>query len=133
MKATFHQICQKIYEQYRRNQAQVRGPQVDVLATLQHADRLHQMIQDSVAAHAAIPIPVKYDEKHITLIGMDCRHYECGVLIFPRCELNVCIATGYKSIFAIPDYEALTYFCLLRGKSFPFPTVQAMEQRQKLV
>lgn len=115
-------IFQKIYEQFRRNQANGSHGGVDIIATPKYADEFHALLERQAKASSACPAIIKWSEELV--LGMTCRTYSSQDIMFPRCEVHCCITTDYQDIFAIPDYQSGTYFCLLTEESRPFPKAE---------
>lgn len=117
-------ICEQIYRQHRINQATGKRPIVDVLATDQYADMFHAMLQEEANSNYAVPVIVRWEEGDIQMLDMKYRKYERGTLIFPVAEVNVCIPNprpNFEHIFAVPNYEAMTYFDFLTNETRPMP------------
>lgn len=119
---TLANVMDAVYRQRRRNEAfGLSGDVVDIIATKQYADRFHKMLERNVRAESAMPKIIKWTESTCSVVGADVRRYTSDHIGWPLCEVSVLIPTGYRAIFAVPDYHAMTYFDLTTMKTRKFP------------
>lgn len=132
MKSQINDIVEAIYRQWRVNRSRNKSSMVvEVIADKRHADKFHAMLE-RWARSGGFPRPIKWIECEVKLLGMPYRQYlsEHGPLlgIADGLDLRVIIAEDYKCIFAIPDYQKMTYFDLTTMKMRKFPKAARMRK-----